>query len=133
MRVKIKLILLVGDLVVLMLCLAAGTYIRLNEIESLDERYSTAAFLCLLIYPLCLYLSRSYEVQPEASSAENLRRPFLGLLIAITVCSSSFTSHPTFASAAASLPSPTSSWFSRSLGGASGSSSGCAAEAWPSS
>ncbi|MGO8814527.1 MAG: sugar transferase [Terriglobia bacterium] len=87
MRVKIKLILLVGDLVVLMLCLAAGTYIRLNEIESLDERYSTAAFLCLLIYPLCLYLSRSYEVQPEASSAENLRRPFLGLLIAITVCS----------------------------------------------
>ncbi|MGD0227216.1 MAG: exopolysaccharide biosynthesis polyprenyl glycosylphosphotransferase [Terriglobia bacterium] len=87
MRVKIKLTLLAGDLVVLMLCLAAGTYIRLSEISSLDERYSTAAILCLMIYPLCLYLSRSYEVQPEASSAENLRRPFLGLLIAITVCS----------------------------------------------
>ena len=78
LRVKIKLILLAGDLVVLMLCLAAGTYIRLSDFESLNDQYSTAAFLCLLIYPLCLYLSRSYEVQPEASSAENLRRPFLG-------------------------------------------------------
>ena len=87
MRVKIKLILLMGDLLVLMLCLAAGTYLRLSEIASLDERYSTAAILCLMIYPLSLYLSRSYEVQPEASSAENLRRPFLGLLMAITVCS----------------------------------------------
>ena len=35
-----------------------------------------------MIYPLSLYLTRSYEVQPEASSAENLRRPLLGLLIA---------------------------------------------------
>ena len=87
LRVKIKLILLAGDLVVLMLCLAAGTYIRLSDFESLNDQYSTAAFLCLLIYPLCLYLSRSYEVQPEASSAENLRRPFLGWLIAVTVCS----------------------------------------------
>jgi len=87
LRIKIKLILLVGDLFVIAFCLAAGTYIRLNEVESLNDRYSTAAALCLLIYPLCLYLSRSYEVQPEASSVENLQRPLLGLVIAITACS----------------------------------------------
>jgi exopolysaccharide biosynthesis polyprenyl glycosylphosphotransferase len=40
-----------------------------------------------MIYPLCFYLTRSYEVQPEASSAENLRKPLLGLLIAATACS----------------------------------------------
>ena len=40
-----------------------------------------------MIYPLSLYLTRSYEVQPEASSAENLRRPLLGLLIAAAATS----------------------------------------------
>ena len=86
-RIKIKLVLLAGDLLVLFLSLAGGAYIRLSEISSLSERYSTAAILCLLIYPLSLYLSRSYEVQPEASSTENLSRPLLGLLIAATACS----------------------------------------------
>jgi exopolysaccharide biosynthesis polyprenyl glycosylphosphotransferase len=86
-RIKIKLILLAGDLLVLIVSLAGGTYIRLGEISSLSERYSTAAILCLLIYPLSLYLSRSYEVQPEASSTENLSRPLLGVLIAATACS----------------------------------------------
>ena len=87
MQIRIKLALLAGDLIVLCLCLAGGTYIRLDEIASLYQRYSTAGILCLMIYPLCLYLSRSYEVQPEGSSAENLRRPLLGLLIAATACS----------------------------------------------
>jgi len=86
-RIKIKLTLLGGDLIVLILALAGGTYIRLSEIFSLTERYGTAAVLCLLIYPLSLYLSRSYEVQPEASTTENLRRPLLGWLIAVTACS----------------------------------------------
>jgi exopolysaccharide biosynthesis polyprenyl glycosylphosphotransferase len=86
LRIKIKLTLLGGDLILLILSLAGGTYIRLGEITSLTERYGTAAALCLMIYPLSLYLSRSYEVQTEASSAENLRRPLLGVLIAVTAC-----------------------------------------------
>jgi exopolysaccharide biosynthesis polyprenyl glycosylphosphotransferase len=40
-----------------------------------------------MIYPLSFYLTRSYEVQPEASSAENLRRPLLGLLVAAAATS----------------------------------------------
>ena len=87
LRTKIKLALLGGDLILLTLSLAAGTYIRLNEVASLYGRYSTAAVLCLMIYPLSLYLSRAYEVQPEASSTANLRRPLLGLLIAVTAAS----------------------------------------------
>ena len=86
-RIKIKLFLLGGDLILLTLCLAAGTYIRLGEVSSLYERYGAAWALCLMIYPLCLYLSQSYEVQPEASSAGNLRRPLLGLLIAVAITS----------------------------------------------
>jgi len=87
MRIRIKLALLGGDLVLLSASQAAGTYIRLGEVSSLYGRYGTAAVLCLLIYPLSLYLSRSYEVQPEASSAANLRRPLLGFVIAITAAS----------------------------------------------
>ncbi|HMD85064.1 MAG TPA: exopolysaccharide biosynthesis polyprenyl glycosylphosphotransferase [Terriglobia bacterium] len=87
MRIKIKLALLGGDLFLLALCLAAGTYIRLGNFSDLYERYSTAGALCLMIYPLCLYLTRSYEVQPEASSAENLRRPLLGWVFAATASS----------------------------------------------
>ena len=86
-RIKVKLALLGGDLFLLALCLAAGTCIRLGNVSDLYERYSTAAVLCLMIYPLCLYLTRSYEVQPEASSAENLRRPLLGWVIAGTASS----------------------------------------------
>jgi exopolysaccharide biosynthesis polyprenyl glycosylphosphotransferase len=81
-RIKAKLALLGGDLVLLSLCILAGSYIRRSEIWPLFGQYSTAWILCLMIYPLCFYLTRSYEVQPEASSAENLRRPLLGLLIA---------------------------------------------------
>jgi exopolysaccharide biosynthesis polyprenyl glycosylphosphotransferase len=87
MRIKIKLALLGGDLFLLAVCLAAGTYIRLGEVTSLYERYSADGVLCLMIYPLCLYLTRSYELQPEASSAENLRRPVLGLVLAATASS----------------------------------------------
>ncbi len=87
MRIKIKLALLGGDLLVLALCLAGGTYLRLGNVSDLDEQYGTAAALCLMIYPLCLYLTRSYEVQPEASSAENLRRPLLGWVLAATASS----------------------------------------------
>jgi exopolysaccharide biosynthesis polyprenyl glycosylphosphotransferase len=81
-RIKIKLFLLGGDLILLTLCLAVGTYIRLGDVRPIYEEYGAAWALCLMIYPLCLYLTRSYEVQPEASSAANLRRPLLGLLIA---------------------------------------------------
>jgi len=87
MRIKIKLALLGGDLILLTLCLAAATYIRLSDVWLLYEEYGTAWALCLMIYPLCLYLTRSYEVQPEASSAENLRRPLLGVLIAAAATS----------------------------------------------
>jgi exopolysaccharide biosynthesis polyprenyl glycosylphosphotransferase len=87
MRIKIKLALLGGDLILLSLCLAAGTYIRLDDVWPLYEEYGIAWFFCLMIYPLSLYLTRSYEVQPEASSAENLRRPLLGLLFAATATS----------------------------------------------
>ena len=86
-RIKAKLALLVGDLILLSLCILAGSYIRRSEIEPLFGQYSTAWILCLMIYPLCFYLTRSYEVQPEASSAENLRRPLLGLLIAASATS----------------------------------------------
>jgi exopolysaccharide biosynthesis polyprenyl glycosylphosphotransferase len=86
-RIKIKLSLLGGDLLLLTLCLAVGTYIRLGDVGLLYEEYGTAWFLCLMIYPLSFYLTRSYEVQPEASSAENLSRPLLGLLVAATATS----------------------------------------------
>ena len=87
MRIKVKLALLAGDLILFSLCLLAGSYIRLGEISPLFGQYSTAWVLCLMIYPLSFYLTRSYEVQPEASSAENLRRPLLGLLIAAAATS----------------------------------------------
>jgi len=87
MRIKTKLALLGGDVFLLAVCLAGGTYIRLGNVSDLYERYITAAALCLMIYPLCLYLTRSYEVQPEASTVENLRRPLLGLVIAATASS----------------------------------------------
>ena len=45
MRIKIKLALLVGDLVLLALCLAVGTYIRRRRLELCSMRqYSTAWF-----------------------------------------------------------------------------------------
>lgn len=86
-RIKIKLALLAGDLALLSICIVAGSYIRRQEIWPLFGQYSTAWILCLMIYPLCFYLTRSYEVQPEASSVENLRRPLLGLLIAASAAS----------------------------------------------
>jgi exopolysaccharide biosynthesis polyprenyl glycosylphosphotransferase len=84
LQIKIKLLLLVGDLLLLTLCLAVATYIRLEDFGLLYEEYGTAWALCLAIYPLSLYLTRSYEAQPEASSIENLRRPLLGLVVAAT-------------------------------------------------
>ena len=86
-RIKVKLALLVGDLILLSVCIVAGSYIRRAEIWPLFGQYSTAWILCLMIYPLCFYLTRSYEVQPEASSTENLRRPLLGLVIAASAAS----------------------------------------------
>jgi exopolysaccharide biosynthesis polyprenyl glycosylphosphotransferase len=87
MRIKIKLALLGGDLILLTLSLAVATYLRLQDVGLLYEEYGTSWFLCLMIYPLSFYLTRSYEVQPEASPAENLRRPLLGLLFAATATS----------------------------------------------
>jgi len=81
-RIRIKLALLGGDLILLTLCLAVGTYSRLGDVWLLYDEYGIAWFLCLMIYPLSLYLTRSYEVQPEASSVENLRRPLLGMVFA---------------------------------------------------
>jgi exopolysaccharide biosynthesis polyprenyl glycosylphosphotransferase len=87
MQVKIKLLLLGGDLILLSLCLAMGCYIHGGDAALLYTMYGTAWILCLMTYPLSLYLTRSYEVQPEASSAENLRRPLLGLLAAAATTS----------------------------------------------
>jgi exopolysaccharide biosynthesis polyprenyl glycosylphosphotransferase len=87
MQIKIKLGLLAGDLILFSLCLLAASYIRRTEIAPLFGQYSTAWILCLMIYPLSLYLTRSYEVQPEASPAENLRRPLVGLLFAASATS----------------------------------------------
>ncbi len=86
-RFRVKLFLLAGDLILLSGCIVAGSYIRRQEIWPLFGQYSTAWMLCLIIYPLCFYITRSYEVQPEASSTENLRRPLLGLLIAASAAS----------------------------------------------
>jgi exopolysaccharide biosynthesis polyprenyl glycosylphosphotransferase len=87
MQVRIKLALLVGDLLLLTLCLGAATYIRLQDVRLLYDEYGTPWFLCLLIYPFSLYLTRSYEVQPEASSVANLRRPLAGLVFAAAAAS----------------------------------------------
>jgi exopolysaccharide biosynthesis polyprenyl glycosylphosphotransferase len=87
MQIRIKLALLGGDLVLLSLSLAMGCYIRDEQASLLYSMYSTAWILCLMVYPLSLYLTRSYEVQPEASSVENLRRPLLGLLVAAAATS----------------------------------------------
>jgi exopolysaccharide biosynthesis polyprenyl glycosylphosphotransferase len=86
-RLGIKLTLLFGDLALLSGCIVAGSYIRRQEIWPLFGQYSTSWLLCLVIYPVCFYITRSYEVQPEASSTENLRRPLLGLLIAASAAS----------------------------------------------
>jgi exopolysaccharide biosynthesis polyprenyl glycosylphosphotransferase len=86
-RIRIKLALLGGDLFLLTLCLAVGTYIRLRDVLLLYQEYGTAWLICLLLYPLGLYLGRAYELQPEARSADNLRRPLLGFLIAATATS----------------------------------------------
>jgi exopolysaccharide biosynthesis polyprenyl glycosylphosphotransferase len=87
MQIEIKLALVAGDLMLLSLCLLAASYLRRGEVSPLFGQYSTAWVLCLMIYPLSLYLTRSYELQPEASSAENMRRPLLGLLIAAAATS----------------------------------------------
>jgi exopolysaccharide biosynthesis polyprenyl glycosylphosphotransferase len=82
MQVKIKLALVGGDLVLISLCLALACYIRASDPLLIYNEYGSAWIFCLMVYPLSFYLTRSYEVQPEASSAENLRRPLLGLLLA---------------------------------------------------
>ena len=87
LQVKSKLALLAGDLALLTLALALGTHIYLGEAGLVYEEYALALALCLLVYPLSLYLTRAYEVQPKAGTAETLRRPLLGLLLAATVTS----------------------------------------------
>ncbi len=62
-------------------------YLRLDDATLIYDYYPTPTSFCLLTYPLCLYLTRSYEVQPQAGSLESLRRPLLGLLIAIAASS----------------------------------------------
>jgi exopolysaccharide biosynthesis polyprenyl glycosylphosphotransferase len=87
MQIKIKLALLGGDLIFVTLCLALACYIRADDALLIYTEYPEAWIFCLMIYPLSFYLTRSYEVQPEASSAENLRRPLLGMLIAAAATS----------------------------------------------
>jgi exopolysaccharide biosynthesis polyprenyl glycosylphosphotransferase len=96
LQVRTKLALLAGDLVVLTVSLAVGTYIRLGEALLVYGEYGLATALCLLVYPLSLYLTRAYEVQPEASLTENLRRPLLGLLFATTATSFFFFFAPEY-------------------------------------
>jgi len=96
LQVRTKLALLAGDLVLLTVSLAVGTYIRLGEAVLLYGEYGLATTLCLMVYPLSLYLTRAYEVQPEASPTEHLRRPLLGLLFAATVTSFFFFFAPDY-------------------------------------
>jgi exopolysaccharide biosynthesis polyprenyl glycosylphosphotransferase len=96
LQIKTKLALLTGDLVLLTISLALGTYVRLGDAWFSFEENSLATALYLMGYPLSLYLTRAYEVQPEASSAESLRRPLLGLLFAATVTSFFFYFAPTY-------------------------------------
>ena len=96
LQVRTKLALLAGDLVLLTVSLAVGTYIRLGEALLVYEEYGLATALCLMVYPLSLYLTRAYEVQPEASPTENLRRPLLGLLFAATATSFFFFFAPNY-------------------------------------
>jgi len=86
-RIRTKLALMAGDLLLFSLCLLGATYLQCRELEPLFGQYSTIWVLSLTIYPLCLYITRSYELQPEASSAENLRRSVLGLLAAASTIS----------------------------------------------
>ena len=86
-QIRTKLVLLGGDLALLIISLALATHIRDGDILLFYTEYGIATALCLAVYPLGLYLTRAYEVQPEASSAENLRRPLLGLLMAATAIS----------------------------------------------
>jgi exopolysaccharide biosynthesis polyprenyl glycosylphosphotransferase len=86
-QIRVKLAFLTGDLVLLTLSLLLGNIIRYGGDAMFDESKGLATLLCLIVYPLCLYLTRAYEVQPEASSAENLRRPLLGWLIAAAAVS----------------------------------------------
>jgi exopolysaccharide biosynthesis polyprenyl glycosylphosphotransferase len=87
LQVKTKLTLLGGDFLLLAISLACSTYFYRGELSPVYQQYNVAATLCLLLYPLSLYLTRAYEVQPGVSSAENLRRPLLGLLLAATAAS----------------------------------------------
>jgi exopolysaccharide biosynthesis polyprenyl glycosylphosphotransferase len=96
LQTKTKLALLAGDVVLLAVSLVAGTYIRLGEAWFCFEEKGLATALYLLGYPLSLYLTRAYEVQPEASSAENLRRPLLGLLFAAIAASFFFYFAPPY-------------------------------------
>jgi exopolysaccharide biosynthesis polyprenyl glycosylphosphotransferase len=96
LQIQTKLALLAGDLVLLTISLAAGTYIRLGDAWLFYEEYDLATALCLIVYPLSLYLTRAYEVQPEASPTEILRRPLLGLLLAATATSFFFFFAPDY-------------------------------------
>lgn len=96
LQIKTKLALLTGDLVLLTISLALGTYLRLGEAWFSFEEKRLATALYLMVYPLSLYLTRAYEVQPEASLTENLRRPLLGLLFAATATSFFFFFAPDY-------------------------------------
>ena len=61
MGIKIKLALIAGDLVLFSLCLLAASYLRRGEVAPLFGQYSIAWVLCLMIYPLSLYVTQSYE------------------------------------------------------------------------
>jgi hypothetical protein len=86
-QIRTKLAFLAGDVALLAGSLALGNFIRSGGDVVFDENRGLATLLCLIVYPLCLYLTRAYEIQPEASSAENLRRPLLGWMIAAAAIS----------------------------------------------
>jgi len=95
-QIRTKLAFLTGDLILLTLSLGLGNIIRYGRDVIFDENKGLATLLCLIVYPLGLYLTRAYEVRPEASSTENLRRPLMGWLIAAAAVSFFFYFAPTY-------------------------------------
>jgi len=96
LQIRTKLALLVGDLALLGLSLALGTYLRVGDVWFSFQSNHLATVFYLAITPLCLYLNRAYEVRPEASSAENLRRALLGILVAMIAISFFFYFAPAY-------------------------------------
>ena len=82
LQIRSKFVLLLGDLALLLLALALATDLRLGSPWFIPEEYGVATVLCALLFPFALFLARAYEVHPQASLAEHLRRPFFGVALA---------------------------------------------------